>query len=90
MVLWFVIKWPVVLVVSLSILLTFASIQQGDLKAFPARFLRVDDHSQFRLGSQEGRFHLLSMTPVHPSALAARKNQTNQQVEVMNMERAFM
>lgn len=53
---------------------TFASIQQSDLEAVPARFLRVEDHSQSRVGSQEGRFHLLGITPVHSSALTARNN----------------
>lgn len=51
---------------------TFASVMQSDLEAVPARFLRVEDHSQFRAGSQEGGFHLLSITPVHSSAFTAR------------------
>lgn len=54
------------------VLLTFASILQSDLEAVPARFLRVGDHSQIRVGSQEGRFYLLSITPIHSSALTAR------------------
>lgn len=69
-------KWPLglantwaILGFSLSALLTFASIQQSDFEAVPPGFLRVELHSQFRAGSQEGRFHLLSITPIHSSAL---------------------
>ena len=69
-------KWPlgaanswVILGFSLPTLLTFASIQQSDFEAIPAGFLWVEHHSQFRAGSQEGRFHLLSITPIHSSAL---------------------
>lgn len=56
--------------------LTFVIIQQSDLKAVPAGFLRVEDHSQIRVGSQKGRFHLLSITPIHSSALTARNNRS--------------
>ncbi len=57
-------------------LLTFASIQQSDLEAVPAGFLRVEDNSQVRVDSQEGGFHLLSITPIHSSALTARNNRS--------------
>lgn len=46
----------------------FASIQQSDLKAVPAGFLRIQDHCKSRSGSQEGGFHLLGITPIHSSA----------------------
>lgn len=52
---------------------TFLSIHQCDLKTVPARLFRVEDHSDFRVGSQEGRFHRLGMTLVHSSASTIKK-----------------
>lgn len=53
---------------------TFGSIQQSDLKAVPAGFLRVAEHRQLRAGSQEGRLHLLCIPPVNASAFTAKSN----------------
>lgn len=67
-------NWDILRVSSLiPVLLTFLSIHQSDLKAVPARLLRVEDHSDFRVGCQEGRFHLLGITPVHSSAFTIEK-----------------
>ena len=55
---------------------TFLSPDQPDLKAAPARFLRVQDHDEVRTGREEGCLHPLCVTPVHSSALAVRSKWT--------------
>ena len=55
---------------------TSLSLNQRDLKAFPARFLRVQDHGEFRADRQEGFLHPLGVTPVHSSTLAVRSKWT--------------
>ena len=63
-------------------LLTIDSVQQSDLKAVPAGFLRVEDHSESRAGSQEGRFHLLGITPIHSSAFTAGSKKINHEMDI--------